>query len=132
MYVENSSTPVYVEASKMVNENYVEYGDPSKLEEGQTPADNLLLSVGGRRLRYRQLQGRKRSDPWDLTGKTDDTTELSGDFFLGAYSQSTGSPDIGTGANSATINFENSQWEGTVLYGRYRGNHRRLQSELRL
>ena len=47
IYVENSSTPVYVEASKMVNQNYEEYGDPSKLEEGQIPADNLLLSVEG-------------------------------------------------------------------------------------
>ena len=50
-------------------------------------------------------------------GECDDTTELTGDFFIGAYSQSTGSPDIGTGPNTATVNFENSQWEGTVLYG---------------
>jgi hypothetical protein len=117
MYVENSSTPIYVEASKMVNQNYVEYGDPAKLEEGQTPADNLLLSVEGAGSATVNFKDENDQTPWDLTGKTDDTTELSGDFFLGAYSQSTGSPDIGTGANSATINFENSQWEGTVLYG---------------
>ena len=117
MYVENSSTPIYVEASKMVNQNYVEYGDPSKLEEGQTPADNLLLSVEGAGSATVNFKDENDQTPWDLTGKSGDTTELCGDFYLGAYSQSTGSPDIGTGANSATLNFENSQWEGTVLYG---------------
>lgn len=117
MYVENSSTPIYVEASKMVNQNYVEYGDASKLEEGQTPADNLLLSVEGAGSATVHFKDENAETPWDLTGESDDTTELSGDFFIGAYSESTGSPDIGTGANSADISFENSQWEGTVLYG---------------
>lgn len=117
MYVENSSTPIYVEASQMVNQNYVEYGDASKLAEGQTPADNLLLSVEGAGSATVYFKDENDQTPWDLTGESDDTTELTGDFFIGAYSQSTGSPDIGTGANSATVNFENSQWEGTVLYG---------------
>lgn len=117
MYVENSSTPIYVEASKMVNQNYVEYGDPAKLEAGQTPADNLLLSVEGAGSATVYFKDENDQTPWDLTGESTDTTELVGDFFIGAYSQSTGSPDIGTGANSANVNFENSQWEGTVLYG---------------
>lgn len=117
MYVENSSTPIYVEASKMVNQNYVEYGDPAKLDAGQIPADNLLLSVEGAGSATVYFKDENDQTPWDLTGESKDTTELAGDFFIGAYSQSTGSPDIGTGANSATVNFENSQWEGTVLYG---------------
>lgn len=117
IYVENSSTPVYVEASKMVNQNYVEYGDPAKLEAGQTPADNLLLSVEGAGSATVHFKDENDETLWDLTGESTDTTELEGDFFIGAYSQSTGSPDIGTGANSADITFENSQWEGTVLYG---------------
>lgn len=117
MYVENSSTPIYVEASKMVNQNYVEYGDASKLEDGQTPADNLLLSVEGAGSATVNFKDENDQIQWDLTGATDDTTELVGDFFVGAYSESTGSPDIGTGANTATVNFDNSQWEGTVLYG---------------
>ena len=117
MYVENSSTPIYVEASQMVNRNYVEYGDASKLPEGQIPADNLLLSVEGAGSATIHFKDENDQTPWDLTGESDGTTELSGDFFIGAYSQSTGSPDIGTGANSADITFENSQWEGTVLYG---------------
>lgn len=117
MYVENSSTPIYVEASKMVNQNYVEYGDASKLEDGQTPADNLLLSVEGAGSATVNFKDENDQTQWDLTGATDDTTELVGDFFVGAYSESTGSPDIGTGANTATVNFDNSQWEGTVLYG---------------
>ena len=117
MYVENSSTPIYVEASQMVNRNYVEYGDASKLPEGQIPADNLLLSVEGAGSATVHFKDENDRTPWDLTGESDGTTELSGDFFIGAYSESTGSPDIGTGANSADITFENSQWEGTVLYG---------------
>lgn len=101
----------------MVNQNYVEYGDASKLEEGQTPADNLLLSVEGAGSATVNFKDENDETPWDLTGESEDTTELVGDFYIGAYSQSTGSPDIGTGANSATVNFDHSQWEGTVLYG---------------
>ncbi len=117
IYVENSSTPVYVESSKMVNQNYVDYGDPTKLEEGQIPADNLILSVEGAGSATVNFKNNNRNTPWDLTGASTDTTEIVGDMFIGAYSQSTGSPDIGTGANSATLNFENSDWEGTILYG---------------
>jgi hypothetical protein len=117
MYVENSSTPIYVEASKMVNQNYVEYGDASQLEAGQTPADNLLLSVEGAGSATVFFKDENDQTTWDLTGETTDTTELTGDFFIGAYAEASGSPDVGTGPNSASLNFENSQWEGTVLYG---------------
>jgi hypothetical protein len=117
MYVENSSTPIYVEASKMVNQNYVENGDPASLEAGQNPADNLLLSVEGAGSATVFFKDENDETQWDLTGKTQDTTELVGDFFIGAYSEAAGSPDKGTGPNSASLNFENSQWEGTVLYG---------------
>jgi hypothetical protein len=117
MYVENSSTPIYVEASKMVNQNYVENGDPASLEAGQTPADNLLLSVEGAGSATVFFKDENDETQWDLTGKIQDTTELVGDFFIGAYSEAAGSPDKGTGPNSASLNFENSQWEGTVLYG---------------
>ena len=52
------------------------------------------------------------------TGAEDETCELTGDFFLGAYSNNEeGSPNIGTGANSLKATFVNSEWEGTVLYG---------------
>ena len=117
MYVENSSTPIYVEASKMVNQNYVEYGDESKLEAGEIPADNLLLSVEGAGSATVYFKDENDQTPWDLTGQDNGTTELVGDFFIGAYSQGGGGPDVGTGPNAANLNFENSQWEGTVLYG---------------
>jgi hypothetical protein len=108
MYVENSSTPIYVEASKMVNQNYVDNGDPASLEAGQTPADNLLLSVEGAGSATVFFKDENDETQWDLTGKTQDTTELEGDFFIGAYSEAAGSPDKGTGPNSASLNFENS------------------------
>ena len=119
MYVENSSTPIYVEASKMVNQNYAEYGDASKLEPGQTPADNLLLSVEGAGSATVYFKDENDQTKWDLTGADDGTTELTGDFFIGAYSQGGGGPDVGSGPNAAELHFENSQWEGTVLYGDY-------------
>ncbi len=117
IYVENSSTPVNVESSLLINQNYADYGDPSKLEDGQIPADNLILSVEGAGSATVNFKNNNAETPWDLTGVSDETTEMVGDMFIGAYSQSTGSPDIGTGANSATLTFENSDWEGTVLYG---------------
>lgn len=117
IYVENSSTPVYVESSLMINQNYADYGDESKLEAGQIPADNLILSVEGAGSATVNFKNNNAETPWDLTGVSSETTEMTGDMFIGAYSQSTGSPDIGTGANSATLSFENSDWEGTILYG---------------
>ena len=119
IYVENSSTPIYVEASKLVNRNYEEYGDPSKLEEGMTPADNLLLSVEGAGSATIFFKDENDQTPWDLTGEEAGTTELTGDFYIGAYSQGGGGPDVGNGPNAAALYFENSQWEGTVLYGDY-------------
>ena len=117
MYVENSSTPMYVTASKLVNQNYVDYGDASKLPEGSSPADNLLLSVEGAGAATVYFTDENDQTKWDLTGESDDTTELVGDIFLGAYSDAAGDPNIGTGANSASLYFDNSQWEGTILYG---------------
>ena len=117
MYVENSSTPIYVTASKLVNQNYVDYGDAGELEAGATPADNLLLSVEGAGSAEVYFKDENAETKWDLTGESDDTTELVGDIFIGAYSEFTGSPDKGTGPNAATLHFDHSQWEGTVLYG---------------
>jgi len=119
IYVENASTPVTVEASKLVNRNYEAYGDESKLAPGMTPADNLLLSVEGAGSATIAFKDENDQTPWDLTGAEEGTTELTGDFFIGAYSQGGGGPDVGTGPNSAVISFENSQWEGTVIYGDY-------------
>ena len=117
MYVENSSTPIFVDSSLLVNQNYIENGDPSQLEEGMIPADNLLLSVEGAGAATVHFKNENAETPWDLTGVSDETTELTGDFYLGAYSQGGGGPDVGMGPNSADLYFENSQWTGTVRYG---------------
>ncbi len=117
IYVENSSTPIYVESSLMINQNYADYGDPAALEEGQTPADNLILSVEGAGSATVNFKNNNSETPWDLTGVSAETTEMVGDMFIGAYSQASGSPDKGTGPNAASLFFENSDWEGTVLYG---------------
>jgi hypothetical protein len=130
IYAENSSTPIYVTASKLVNQNYVDYGSESDWwaeHEGQVsdvtgnayvPADDLLISVEGAGSATVYFTDENSQTKWDQTGVSDETCELVGDFFLGAYSDnSSGSPDLGTGANALTASFVNSEWTGTILYG---------------
>ena len=38
-------------------------------------------------------------------------------LYDGAYSESGGDANIGTGANSLQATFTNSEWTGTILYG---------------
>ena len=117
IYVENSSTPIYVESTKLVNKNYEEYGNPETLEEGQTPADNLLLSVEGAGNANVYFTNENSSTSWDLTGEEEGSCELNGDFYVGAYSQGGDGPDVASGANTLNAHFSNSEWTGTILYG---------------
>ena len=129
IYAENSSTPIYVDSAKLVNQNYVDYGEESEwwAEHAGTvsevtgtayvPADNLLVSVEGAGAATIYFTNENSETLWDLTGVSDETCELVGDFFIGEYSDSAGNPDVGTGANSLTAIFTNSEWEGTILYG---------------
>ncbi|OON85640.1 hypothetical protein BXO88_11160 [Oribacterium sp. C9] len=118
IYVENSSTPITIEASLLKNKNYEDYGDASKLSFDETPADNLIVSVEGAGAADITFTDENSSTKWDKTGAENETCELTGDFFIGAYSNNEGgTPDIGTGANSLKATFVNSEWEGTVLYG---------------
>ena len=118
IYAENSSTPITVEATQLKNKNYEDYGDASKLSKGQTAADNLLVSVEGSGAANITFTDENSSTKWDKTGEDDGTCEMIGDFYIGEYSSNeSGSPDIGTGANSLTASFVNSEWEGTILYG---------------
>ncbi len=129
IYVENSSTPIYVDSTKLVNQNYVDYGPESDWwaqHQGQVsevtgiayaPADNLLISVEGAGAATVYFRNENSQTLWDDTGVSAETCELVGDFYLGEYSQSSGNPDKGTGANALTAIFENSEWEGTILYG---------------
>lgn len=118
IYAENSSTPITVEATQLKNKNYEDYGDSSSLSKGQTAADNLLVSVEGSGAANITFTDENSSTKWDKTGKEDGTCEMNGDFYIGEYSSNeSGSPDIGTGANSLTAAFINSEWEGIILYG---------------
>lgn len=118
IYCENSSTPVYVSNTKLVNQNYEEYGDASKLSSDETPADNLLVSVESAGSANVYFTNENSKTKWDLTGDSTDTCELNGDFYLGEYSKgSSSNPDAGKGANALNAKFVNSEWTGTVLYG---------------
>lgn len=115
IYVENSSAPITITRSKMVNQNYVEYGEVDSDDE--TPADNLLISVesaGTGNVTFIDDNSHVR---WDLTGVSTDTTELDGDFYVGEYSEAGDDPNLGTGANTLNVEFINTEWEGAILRG---------------
>jgi hypothetical protein len=119
IYVENSATPIYVDSTRLINKNYAEYGTLSAeaIAEGQIPADNLLISVEGGGTGNVYFTNENSHTVWDLTGETDETTELFGDFYLGAAAESSDNPNLGSGSNSLNATFTNSEWEGTVLRG---------------
>ncbi len=119
IYIENSSTPVYVNRSRLVNENYQQYGtlDASALAEGQTPADNLLISVEGGGSGNVFFTEENSITLWDLTGVTGETCELAGDFYLGVEAVASDDPNLGTGSNTLNATFTSSEWTGTVLRG---------------
>jgi hypothetical protein len=119
IYVENSSTPISVSNTRLINKNYQEYGELSEdaIADGQTPADNLLVSVEGGGNGNIVFINENSETVWDLTGETDETCELSGDFYIGAVVEESDNPNLGSGSNSLNVDFENSEWEGTVIRG---------------
>jgi hypothetical protein len=119
IYVENSSTPIYISNTRLNNKNYQVYGELSEeaIAEGQTPADNLLLSVEGGGSGNIVFKNENSETFWDLTGVSEETCELSGDFYLGAIAEASDNPNLGSGSNSLNVDFENSEWEGTVIRG---------------
>lgn len=119
IYIENSATPIYVDSTRLLNKNFEEYGTLSAeaIAEGQTSADNLLISVEGGGSGNVYFTNENSNTFWDLTGRNDETTELFGDFYLGAAAESSDNPNLGTGSNTLNATFTNSEWEGTVLRG---------------
>jgi hypothetical protein len=119
IYVENSSTPIYISNTRLVNKNYQEYGELSDeaIAEGQTPADNLLVSVEGGGNGNIVFNNENSETVWDLTGKNEETCELAGDFYLGAAAEASDNPNLGSGSNSLNVDFDNSEWKGTVIHG---------------
>ena len=113
IYSDGSPAVVNVDSCLLVNDNYTNYGVDSPWWQGlteaekavYTPADNLIASAensGKLNVTFTHENSRTR---WDVTGGSDETCELVGDFYVGPKD---------TNAVNATL--VDSEWTGTVIY----------------
>ncbi len=129
IYCTGAQAAIELTATKLVNDNYTLYGPDSDWwaeHEGMVdeisgvayaPAENLLISVENGSVTGSDGPGNANvyfyhendSTYWDLTGESDETCELVGDFFLGESENGE--------VNSLNVRFVDSQWTGRVLYG---------------
>ncbi len=113
IYSDGSPAVVNVSQCLLVNDNYTLYGPESEWWNGlteaekaiYTPADNLIASAeNGGKLNV-TFTNQNSATKWDVTGASDETCEMVGDFYVGPKS---------TNAVNATL--VNSEWTGTVIY----------------
>lgn len=113
IYSDGSPAVVNVDSCLLTNDNYTDYGPESDWwkslsEEEQsvyTPADNLIASAeNGGKLNV-TFVNENSATKWDVTGASDETCEMVGDFYVGPKN---------TNAVNATL--VNSEWTGTVIY----------------
>ncbi|MCD8086957.1 MAG: hypothetical protein LUE22_00005 [Oscillospiraceae bacterium] len=113
IYSDGSPAVVNITASLLVNDNYTYYGPESEwwnglTEEEQsyyTPADNLIASAeNGGQLNV-TFTDENSSTYWDVTGESDETCEMNGDFYVG-----------GKSTNGINATFINSEWTGTIIF----------------
>ena len=113
IYSDGSPAVVNVDSCLLTNDNYTDYGPESEwwnsltAEEQAiyTPADNLIASAeNGGKLNVTFVNENSQTK-WDVTGKSDETCEMNGDFYVGPKN---------TNAVNATL--VNSEWTGTVIY----------------
>jgi hypothetical protein len=113
IYSDGSPAVINVDSCLLTNDNYTDYGPESEwwnslTAEEQTvytPADNLLVSAENGASMNVTFVNENDSTKWDVTGESDETCEMSGDFYVGA-----------SNTNSINATFINSQWTGTILY----------------
>lgn len=124
IYATGSAAPISVRATKLTNDNYTLYGPDSAWYQGlteeerafYTPADNLLVSVengGTANLYFTDENSRTR---WDLTGVSDETCELVGDFWLSVPCDGSEPGTTKGQVNAIHADFTNSEWTGCVRY----------------
>jgi len=125
IYVDASPAVMNVTASMLTNDNYTDYGSESdwwnSLTEDEqtyyTPADNLLISVENGGTGNITFNDENSATVWDVLGNSTETTELSGDFYLGGPASGS-EPGVQQGAtNTLNATFNDSEWSGTILYG---------------
>lgn len=85
IYAEGSSTPVYIDSSRLINKNYEMYKDATG-----SKAENLIISSEGNGTANVFFTNDNSRTKWDLTGKSKETTEIVGDFYIAEPSESGG------------------------------------------
>ena len=138
IYTDGSKTPIYVDSTRLENRNFQVYKD-----KPGSKAQNLLISAEGNGTANVFFLNENRKTRWDLTGQSQETTELVGDFNVAAPSTGgpggmppgmmmpppggEGGPPAPPGGfpampaggfekdNHLHARFENSEWQGTVI-----------------
>jgi hypothetical protein len=135
IYTEGSKTPIYIESTKLINKNYEKYKDAPG-----SKAENLLIDAEGNGTANVFFINDNSKTKWDLTGVSDETTEIVGDFYISENTESLeqrmmggqsggmpgggeggmpsggmpGGMSSGTTGNFINATFQNSEWTGTV------------------
>lgn len=138
IYTDGSKTPIYVDSTRLENRNYQLY----KNRPG-SKAENLIVSAEGNGTANVFFLNENKQNRWDLTGESQETTEIVGDFNIappstagsggmppgmimplpgsegGPAAPPGGFPPMPAGGfegdNHLHARFENSEWEGTVV-----------------
>ena len=100
------TAPVAVHSCLFVNENYEKYA-----AEG---AVNYLVAGDNGGSGTIDFYDQNSRTAWDLTGKSTETTELSGDIYVAEIVTMSG-PDAGSGPATVNANFHNSEWTGKTV-----------------
>jgi hypothetical protein len=124
IYVTGAQAPISVDSTMLTNDNYTLYGPDSdwyqSLSDSEkaeyTPADNLLVSVENGGVGNITFTNENDQTKWDLTGESDETCELVGDFYLSVPCDGSEPGTTAGAVNVINASFVNSQWSGCVKY----------------
>ncbi len=100
------TAPVTVHSCLFENENYELYGDQG--------ATNYLVAGDNGGSGTINFYDQNSQTKWDLTGASDETTELYGDIYVAEIVTMSG-PDAGSGPATVNANFYNSEWTGKTV-----------------
>ncbi|MGM9615189.1 MAG: hypothetical protein ACI3W7_06675 [Oscillospiraceae bacterium] len=100
------TAPVTTHSCLFVNENYENYAS-----EGAT---NYLVAGDNGSNGTIHFYDQNSRTKWDLTGASDETTELTGDIYVAEIVTMSG-PDAGNGPSIVNAYFHNSEWTGKTV-----------------
>ena len=83
IYTEGSKTPIYIESTRLFNKNYAKYKDAPG-----SKAQNIIIDAEGNGTAVVFFINNNSKTRWDLTGVSQETTEITGDFNVSDNTQS--------------------------------------------